>query len=72
MSLYTISFIRDSFDKSIIISSKRDFNKSRQVIMKSENLNKENGEEIDEKVVFIASAINHNNPSSMILILNFS
>ena len=67
-----ISFIRDLFDKSIVMSLKRDFNKNRQVTMKLESLNEENGGEINEEVVLIVSVIDYNNSLSMILILGFS
>ena len=68
-----ISFISDFFNKLIVISLKRDFNKDRQVIikLKSSNNNEENGEKINEEVVFITSAINYNNSLSITLIPGF-
>ena len=54
------------------MSSKRDFNKNRQIIMKSKSLNEENGEKIGEEIVFIINAISHNNSLPMTLISDFS
>ena len=74
LSPYTISFISDFFDKSIAMPSRRDPNKNRQTIIKSENSNnnEENDEETNEEIVFIANFISHNNSLLMILISNFS
>ena len=71
-SFYTISFIRNFFDRLIVMFSRKDLNKSRQIIVKLKSLNEENGEEIDEEIVFIISAISHNNSLLIILISGFS